>query len=283
MELNLVGIRYRDHIIDSIGGTLNGSGDVLGLDRLSLRRNQNELNVRGRYQLPMEVGKAFSQPANLEVALNAPEVGDFWTTDSPGKVSGPLQLTAQIEWRQQTANGQISITGSNLKMRDLVFHELNTQCSISNSIVYLNDCRASLNETDFLNATGTLSLRQPYHYSGKISANVENLSTLQPLLRTFGNQNQLAGSVTLDWQGNGAAQISRSSGNLKFALEKGRYGNAQSLRANIDASYSPEGFNVPIIFLASGNTDFQAVAQAKGETLEITRIQLDHGQARFAS
>ena len=283
MEFNLAGIRYRDHIIDSIEGSLNGSNDILGLDRLNLRRNQNELNVRGRYKLPEEVGKAPSQPANLDVALNAPEVGDFWVPDSPNKLTGPLQMAAQIEWRQQTANGQVSISGSNLKMRDLVFQQLSTQCSISNNTLYVNDCRASLNDSDFFYATGRLNLRQPYHYNGKISASIANLSTLQPLLRTFGNQNELAGSVTFDWEGNGDAQISKSSGNLKVALEKGRYGNAQSLRANIDASYSPEGLDVPIIFFASGNTDFQAVAQAKGETLEITRIQLDQGQARFAS
>jgi TamB, inner membrane protein subunit of TAM complex len=290
MEFDLAGIRYRDHIIDSIEGSLNGSDDILGLDRLSVRRNQNELNVRGRYKLPEEVGKASSQPAELDVSLNAPEAGDFWSTDSPDKLSGPLQMTAQIEWRQQTANGQISISGSNLKMRDLVFQQLSTQCSISNSIVYLNDCRASLNDSDFFNATGRLNLRQPYHYNGKISASVANLSTLQPLLRTFGNQNELAGSVALDWEGEGqglaadqAVAAWKNSGNLKFVLEKGHYGNTQSLRANIDASYSPEGLEVPIIFFASGNTDFQAVAQAKGETLEITRIQLDQGQARFAS
>jgi hypothetical protein len=283
MEFDLSGIRYRDHIIDAVEGSLYGSDDILGLDRLDLRRNQNELNIRGRYKLPEEVGKAFSQPAALDVALNAPEVGDFWVENSPNRLSGPLQMTAQIEWSQQAANGQISISGSNLKMRELVFHELSTQCSISNSIVYLNDCRTSLNDSDFLSATGTLNLRQPRHYSGKISASVANLSTLQPLLRTFGNQNQLGGSVTLDWEGNGDAQISRSSGNLKFALQKGRYGSSQSLQANIDASYSPDGLDVPIIFFASGNTDFQAVAQAKAETLEINRIQLNQGQARFAS
>jgi autotransporter translocation and assembly factor TamB len=283
MQLELAGIHYRDYIVDSIEGSVNGSDDILGLDRLSLRRNQNELNVRGRYKLPAEVGKASSQPAELNVVLNAPEAGDFWVAGSPNRLSGPLQMTAQIEWRQQTANGQVSISGSNLKMRDLVVHDLNTQCSISNSIVSLNDCRASLNDSDFFNATGTLNLRQPHHYNGKISASIANLSTLEPLLRNFGNQNQLAGSVTLDWEGNGAAQIPKSSGNLKFVLEKGRYGNTQSLRANINASYSPEGLDVPIIFFASGNTDFQAVAQAKGETLEINRIQLDQGQARFAS
>jgi hypothetical protein len=300
MEFDLAGIRYRDVIIDSIEGSLNGSDDILGLDRLSLRRNQNELNVHGRYKLPVEVGKASSQPGELDVALNAPEAGDFWTADSPNKLSGPLQLTAQIEWKQQTANGQVSISGSNLKMRDLVFHKLSTQCSISNNIVYVNDCRASLNDSDFFNAIGRLNLRQPYQYNGKISASVANLSTLQPLLRTFGNQNELAGSVTLDWEGEGQGMTAqplysqstpkafgvapwKNSGKLKFILEKGRYGDTRSLRANIDASYSPEGLDVPIIFFASGSTDFQAVAQAKGETLEITRIQLDQGQARFAS
>ncbi|MBO0695985.1 MAG: translocation/assembly module TamB domain-containing protein, partial [Verrucomicrobia bacterium] len=269
--------------IDSVEGSANGSDDILGLDRLSLRRNQNELDIRGRYKLPAEVGKAPSQPAELDVAFNAPEVGDFWVADSPNKLSGPLQMTGQIEWREQAANGRISISGSNLKMRELVVHELSTQCSISNSIVYLNDCKATLNESDFLNATGTLNLRQPHHYNGKISASVANLSTFQPLLRSFGNQNELAGSVTLDWEGSGNAQISKGSGNLKFVLEKGRYGKMQSLRANIDASYTPDGLDIPIIFFAAGNSDFQAVAQAKGETLEITRIQLDQGQARFAS
>ncbi len=283
MEFDLAGIRYRDHIIDSAQGSLNGSDDILGLDRFSLRRNQNELSVRGRYKLPAEVGKAASQPAELDVSLNAPELGDFWVAESHNKLSGPLQMNAQIEWKQETANGQISISGSNLKMRDLVFRQLNTQCSISNNVVYLNDCRASLNDSNFLNATGKLNLRRPYRYNGKVSASVTNLSTLQPLLRTFGNQSELAGSVTLDWEGNGDAEISKSSGSLKFVLEKGRYGSTQALRANIDASYSPEGLDVPIIFFASGNTDFQAVAQAKGETLEITRIQLDQGPARFAS
>ena len=77
MEFNLAGIHYRDHIIDSIEGSLNGTDDVLGLDRLNLRRNQNELNVRGRYKLPEEVGKASLQPADLDFKLNAPELGDF--------------------------------------------------------------------------------------------------------------------------------------------------------------------------------------------------------------
>ncbi len=275
MDFDLTGIRYRDHIVDSAQGSLNSSDDVLGLDRLNVRRKQNELNIRGRYMLPAEVGKFSSQPAEVDVTLNAPEMGDFWVADSPNRLNGPLQLGAQIQWKQETANGQMWIAGANLRMRDLVFRQVSTQCSLSNSVIYINDFSASLNDTDFVNATGTLNLRRPHRYSGKISANVANLSTLQPLLRASGNQNDLAGAVRLEWQGSGDAQTFKNSGKLNLALDKGRYGNLQSLRANVDASYLPEGLDVPIIFFATNDMDFRAIARTKGDTLEIDKVELN--------
>jgi autotransporter translocation and assembly factor TamB len=292
MNFDLTGIRYCDYIVDSVEGSLNSSDDVLGLDRLNLRRKENELTVRGRYLVPAEVGKFSSQPAEAEVALNAPDAGDFWVADSPSRVSGPLQSQAQIEWKQEVASGQMWLAGSSLRMRDLVLRQISAQCSISNSDVYVNDFSASLNNTDYVNATGTFNLRPPHHYSGKASASVSNLAVFEPLLRAFGNQSQLAGSFKLDWDGSGqgitASQPSTSkptiaqdvtpwknSGNLKLVLEKARYGNLQGLQANIDASYSPEGLDVPVIFFATTNMDFNAVARTKGDVLEIDKIQLN--------
>src|SRR5436189_1343486 len=292
MDFDSTGIRYRDYVVDSAEGSLNSSDDVLGLDRLNLRRTQNELNVHGRYLLPAEVGKFSSQPAQLDIALNAPEAGDFWIVDSPNRVNGPLQLAAQIQWKQETANGQMWLFGSNLRMRDLVFRQLSTQCSISNNVIYLNDLSASLNDTDYVNATGRLDLHRPHRYSGKVSANVANLSALQPLLRASGNQNELAGAVKLDWEGEGQAAAAsqpssskstavqvvapwKNSGKLNLVLQKGRYGNLQSLQANVDTSYSPDSLDVPIIFFATGNMDFRAIARTKGDTLEIDKIELN--------
>jgi autotransporter translocation and assembly factor TamB len=184
------------------------------------------------------------------------------------------------------------VFGSNLRMRDLVFRQLSTQCSISNNVIYLNDLSAALNDTDYVNATGRLDLHRPHRYTGKVSANVANLSTLQPLLRASGNQNELAGAVKLDWEGEGQAATAsqpssskstavqvvapwKNSGKLNLVLQKGRYGNLQSLRANVDASYSPEGLDVPIIFFATSNMDFQAIARTKDDILEIDKIQLN--------
>jgi len=275
MEFTLTGIRYRDYIVDSVNGSLNGSDDILGLDGITLRRNQNELSIRGRYQLPENIGSAASQPAQLDIALNAPEIGDFWVANSSNKISGPLQMTGHIGRKQGIVDGQVSLSGSNLKMRDLVVQQLSAQSSIANNVIHLNECSATLNNTDYVNATGTFDLQPPQHYNGKASASILNLAVLEPLLRAFGNQSQLAGSLKLDWEGSGNAQAFKNTGNLKLVLEKARYGNLQGLQANIDASYSPEGLDVPIIFFATTNMDFNAIARTKGDTLEIDKIQLN--------
>jgi hypothetical protein len=296
INFDLTGIRYRDYIVDSGEASLNSSDDNLGLDRFNLRRNQNELTVHGRCLLPADVSKFTSQPAQVDIALNAADAADFWVADSPGRISGPLQSQAQIEWKQEIATGQLWLAGSNLRMRDLVLRQINAQCSISNSDVYVNDFSASLNNTDYVNATGTFNLQPPHNYSGKASASVSNLAVFEPLLRAFGNQSQLAGSFKLDWEGSGqgitASSASakatagrqplapwKNSGILKLILEKGRYGNLRGLQANIDASYSPEGLDVPTIFFATNNMDFNAIARTKDDTLEIDKIQLNQGVA----
>jgi TamB, inner membrane protein subunit of TAM complex len=292
MEFTLTGIRYRDYIVDSVNGSMNGSDDILGLDGVTLRRNQNELSVRGRYQLPESIGNAPSQPVQLDIALNAPETGDFYVANSPNKISGPLQVTGHVERKQGIVDGQVSLSGSNLKMRDLVVQHVSAQSSIANNVIHLNECSATLNNTDYVNATGTFNLQPPQHYSGKAAASVSNLAMLEPLLRAFGNQNQLAGSFKLDWEGSGqgvtasqpsgltstAAQAAapwKNAGNLRLVIEKARYGNLQGLQANIDASYSPEGLDVPIIFFATTNMDFNAIARTKDDMLEIDKIQLN--------
>jgi len=275
IEFTLTGIRYRDYIADSVEGSINGSDDLLGVDRLILRRNQNELSVRGRYRLPEQIGKVASQPVQFDVALNATEAGDFFVADSPNKVSGPLQMTGHIERKQAAIDGQVSLTGSNLKMRDLIVQRLSAQSSIANNVIHLDECSATLNNTDYVNASGTLNLQPPQHYTGKASASVLNLAVMEPLLRAFGNQSQLAGSFKLDWEGSGDAKAVKNTGNLKLVLEKARYGNLQRLQANIDASYSPDGLDIPTIFFATTNMDFNAIARTKGDTLEIDRIQLN--------
>ena len=280
--LAISNLRFRDYVADSVEGSLHGKNDLVTFDRLLVKRKQDELALSGNYKLPKDFAKLADQPARIDIALNVPQLADYWTPDSPDKISGPLNATGQIEWRNGTANGQFSIYGANLRMRDLVFTQLNSQCEIWNNVVYLNDVSAKLNEQDFFSGNFEIDLGEPHRYRGQWRANISDLSKLRPLLRTFGNQNELAGSLVMQWEGSGDAGSFQKSGHLKFALENGRYGNARSLQANADATYSPESLDVPTIFLRSDKMYFQAIAQSKGDTLEVSKIELDQGQAKYA-
>jgi hypothetical protein len=274
-------LRFRDYVADSVEGSLHAKNDVVTFDHLIVRRKENEFTMSGDYRLPKDLPDAADQPAKIDISFNAAQLADCWVADSPDKISGPLQAVGQIEWKKGIANGQLSIFGANLRLRDLVFTQLNLQCVISNSVVYLNDVSANLTGNDFISGNAIVDLRGTHQYRGKIRANVSDLSKLQPLLRTFGNQNELAGSLVVEWEGDGEA-AKLKSGKLRLALDNGRYGNARSLQATADATYSPDGLDVPTIFMRSDQMYFQAIAQAKGERLEISKIELDQGQAKYA-
>ncbi|MDP9254782.1 MAG: hypothetical protein M3O66_07590, partial [Verrucomicrobiota bacterium] len=282
-DLRAENVRTADYQFDSVEGQLLEDGDRVQFSNMVGRRNRNELTIHGEYVLPEDFRAAIAQPAHLNVSLNAAELGDFWVTNSTWKMTGPLKLTGKIEWKNKVANGELSIAGMDLRMRELVFHQISGEVSVVNNLVTIKDFSARVSERDFVSASGTFSLDPPYHYSGKVAANIADLATLRPLLRASGNEREISGSFVLDWEGAGAAAKFQNSGKLNLALEKGRYGTMQSLQAKVDATYSPDGLDVPIIFFASEKMDFQASAQAKGETLEISKIQIDQGAAKYAS
>ena len=280
--LSVSNVRFQDYMADSVEGTLHVKNDAVTFDRLVVKRKKNEFTATGDYVLPRDLAKAADQPAKLSLSLNVPELADYWTANSADKITGPIQASGQIEWKNGSANGRLSVFGSNLRFRDLVFTQIGSECEIWNSVVYLNYFMARLNEKDFVSSNAIVDLRPRHHYIGKCDVNLSDLSKLRPLLRTYGNQNELAGSLVMEWEGRGETVGFRRSGALQFALDNARYGNARSLQAHADATYSPDGVDVPTIFFRSDKMYFQAIAQANGDELEISKIELDQGQAKYA-
>ncbi|PYJ10301.1 MAG: hypothetical protein DMF06_06680, partial [Verrucomicrobia bacterium] len=277
-------VQSGENLFDSVVADLSSDGASVKLERTVAVRKQNSISIAGNYILPEDFVHALTQPANFAVSAGVIELGDYWPEDSPNRITGPLQLSGEVTMRDGKAEGQMSFYGSDIKFRSLIVPQVSGQATISKNIVYLNDFTASLNEGDYIAGHGVFSLEAPHAYSGKLFATVANLAHLKPILAAAGNDNEIAGSLRLDWEGSGEADSFKSnSGKLKLALEKGRYAHLQALQANIDATYSPEGLDIPTIFLGSDKMDFHAILTAKGSTLEITKIQIDQGQAKYAS
>ncbi|MFL6539086.1 MAG: hypothetical protein ACJ8JD_13005, partial [Chthoniobacterales bacterium] len=280
VELNATGIRSGDYVVDEARVHTTSVNDLVTFEDIETVRQRNTLVVRGDYRLPEDFTKAKLQPTDVSLDFAVADLGDFFTEDSPNKITGPLQLSGQVKMTNGVLDGQLEVYGANLRARNLTIPVISGQIAITHNVIYLNDLTARLNEQDFVGGHGMFELDQPHRYNGKFLVNISDLATLKPLL---GNKTELAGALIVDWQGNGTAADFKNTGSLKLTIDHGRFANINGLQAKIDASYTPDALDVPLIFAASDKFNFSASLTAKGETLEISKIQLDQGQAKYAT
>lgn len=283
IHAEMTDVRSGENLFDSVAADVTVDGQNVKVERVVAVRKENTFAASGTYVLPEDPTQFRTQPAGFKVSLGAVELGDYWPEDSPNRITGPVQVSGEVTMTDGKADGQLSIDGSNLKFRTVNIPQISGQASIVRNVVHLNNFTAKLNEQDSIAGSGVFSLDAPHAYSGKLSANVADLARMKPVLAAFGNDNDIAGSLVIDWEGSGEVVGFKNTGKLKLALEDGRYANLDELQANIDADYSPEGLNISTIFLGSDKMTFQAILTAKDETLEVTKIQIDQGEAKYAA
>ena len=280
--LDVTDLRARGFAIDAVAGDIRTSGQNITIEQLIVNRRDNRLALRGQYLLPTDFALAAAQPGRVEVSLVAPNVGDYWEGDPPERVTGALQLWAQTDLRNGVGDGSFSVYGSNLHAQKLVIEELSASGSTAANVVYLDDLTARLNAQDYVRAHGSAATKAPYQYNGSLAVNVTDLRTFESLVSTPGKKTELAGSLAIDWHGDGAISTFKNTGDLKLTLQHGRFANLDKLEAKIDVNYTPEELNVPIIYVSSDKLMFQAIMQAKGSALEMTKIQVIQGEAKYA-
>ena len=313
VHATLSDVRYGDFAIDEVVADVKSDGATISLSPLSVLRRNNVLLVRGNYQLPSPgstKSRFTMQPADFQVSFRAPQLADYWQSDAPSKVTGEMQADGNVRIRNGIASGQINFSGQEIAAQKLVVKQLSVQTAIANNVVYLNDLTATLNDKDYINAHGTVKLEKPFAYSGAARANLADLSKFEPLLGSGGSggagsanpataagkpglvspaagaegkKTSLAGSLVLNWNGQGEAATFKNNGDLNLKLEQGRYGDLRNLQGRVEAHYTPQELQVPIIYLASDKLIFQAIMQARDSTLEISKIQIDQGSAKYAS
>jgi len=276
-------LHYDQYVVDRVEAEVKSNEATVSLEPVTVTRNANLLVVRGNYQLPPPDGKALEQPADLQFSFRVPQLVDYWQSDAANKVTGQLQAGGGVRVRKGVATGQVNLYGQEIAAQKVVVRQLSTQISIANNIAYLNDLTATLNEKDYVSGNGTLELRKPFQYTGGVTANLADLSTFKSLLSSAGTETALAGSLVLNWHGQGEIATFKNNGDLKVSLENGRSADMRNLHAKIDANYTPQELNIPVVFLGSDKMDFQASLQAKGSTLEVSKIQIDQGTAKYAT
>jgi hypothetical protein len=283
MNVMVSAARSNEFAVDTVSAHLEGNGDLVKINNFTVQRGPNQIAGSGSVRLLADEKDFTKQPAAIQFAINAPQTGDFWNGNSPNRVNGVFNASGNVQWNGAIADGWFNVYGTNFRIRNLSVPQLSGTGSIWQSTIFLNDLTATLNQRDFVNGQGKLDLRGEREFAGKLAIDIADLKTLKPLLEAAGNKTELGGSFTVNWNGHGSLARLTEIGSLKLDWKHGRLGNMKAMTANIDATYSQAGLEIPTFFIGSDRMDFQAIISARGETLEVSKIQLDQGQAKYAT
>ena len=281
IALEIADVRFQEYAIDSITADVQSAGKEVTLQQLVANRAENRLTARGKYELPGDGDQAALQPASGDVSLVAPQVGDFWVGDSPNKVTGAVELWAGATYQRQLGPGYFNVYGSNVRVQNVVLPAISASGTTAANVVYLNDLTASLNARDYIRAHGSAGIDAPYPYRGSLAVNIADLGAFESLLSTPEKKTELAGALAINWQGNGRISDFNNTGVLNLTLDNGRFAELDNLEAKIEANYTPQELNVPIVFVSSDKLMFQAIMQAKGQTLEVNKLEIVQGQSKY--
>lgn len=283
IHADLNDLRQGEYIVDQVSAAIKSSDAAVSLESLSAQRNANLLVVRGNYQLPSTGGKALEQPGDVQFSFRAPQLSDYWQSEAPGKLTGEMQADGNVRIRHGVMSGLVNLSGEQIVAQKLLVKQISGQISIAENVAYLNDFTATMNDKDYVVAQGTVQVKKPFRYTGSAMVNLADLSAFEPLLATDGKKTPLAGSLVLNWNGQGDISAFQNKGDLTLKLEHGRYADLQNLHANVEAHYTPSELTVPIIFLGSDKLDLEANLEAKNETLEVSKIAINQGTAQYAT
>jgi autotransporter translocation and assembly factor TamB len=285
IHLQMNDVRYGDFAIGDMQGDLRSNGPNVTLGPLVVQNGNNTLHLNGTVQLPGPDEKLMNQPADVRFKLNAPQLADFWQSDVSSKVTGSLQGDGEVQVRNGVANGQIALTGQQIAAQNLVVRQLNLQAAITNDVLHLKDLTATINDQDYLHAEGDVHLQKPYQYKARATAHLADLSAFEPVLNAgkSGSKTHLAGSFVLDWNGQGDLTTIPHRGDLNLRIENGRYNDLRNLSMRVEAHYTEQQLDVPIVYLGSDKVNLQATLQAQNAKVQVSNLQISQAASKYAT
>jgi autotransporter translocation and assembly factor TamB len=252
--------------IDSLDVTAGNQNELVTFHDGSVVRGSNSLTFSGTTRVPRtkEEQRAFSIEGRW--TLHGPALEEFGLGANGEALAGQVEGAGEIRYTASGYDGTIGLEGHGFRYGEFTAEHLHVDIAIANSIAEVREVTLRLDEENRARLVGKVSLKDSRDYEGTIEARFSNLAKFNPLLISAGSRERLAGSLAIDWKGNGSLAAAQHSGATTVALNKAAFGPFNQIEAAIEGTYSPERIDIPKFQV---DTDKGAIS---------TRVQLENRQ-----
>ena len=213
-------IKYRGLPIDSIRveAAVRNWEAQLEACQVALDAN-NHLDLTGTCRL------ADPFPYQIHGTIDLGELGifnDFLVNlGQPRELAGTLHCTLTGHGDAKNPGAEAQITGDQIGFRGLLVEGTDIDAVVEGQKAALKTCRIKFDQNNSIELSANLDLADPHPYSANGTVALNDLGTFNGLLKSFGQQGDLSGTLKVDLAGMGdaanpAAQLGLHGTQLKY-------------------------------------------------------------------
>lgn len=282
VTLDAGAIHVQDFSIDSVKVDVENLNDLVTLHTVEVHRAENSVSAQGTYRAPKDMGNMAAGPVDASFKIAVPKLDDFGIKVSNVTLGGHINSEGQVKMVGQKLNGAIQLAGGDFQIGDYKAEKLGGSIKITENQAQIEQIALQLNGTDQIVIAGQAETQAPFPYEATLGIDIKDLASLQPLLANFGMKQALTGNLHLDWAGKGEVAAVKPpyridldhSGQLNFALLKGRFDKIDLSEIKLGGLYGPGFAQSSELKLVTGPTSFTGVLEMNEGKVRLKDINL---------
>ena len=258
---NVGNIRAQQAHVADVSGSLdlrNGSSAELSG---SVRSGGSNCDLNAHALLPA-AGSAFdSRTIDGRLRFHVASISDFIEQQL---VSGTFTADGDITVHDLQPDGYIKAAGTELKFRDLVVPRVEVNATAANRVFKLDKCHLSFDESDYIDANGRAALVDPFSYQAYGRINFSDLKTFNGLLKSFGLDQGLSGTLNASFTGQGDLKSQIPEANLVVSGNQITYRGLVLQDLEVNGDIKDKRLNLPTLkIVVDSNNSISAIGNAQ--------------------
>ncbi len=239
-----------------VGG--NFIGRRLYLSNFKLRQAENLITANGEMTIPETAEALGNSDFFVNVSAEVRDLRDLGTlAGAPfASIGGRLSLHGSLSGRTGVIDGYLTGVASEMTYGGLPPASAKISAVAQNEEIQVRSAEVWSGD-DRVSARGTVGMRTPHHYTGELTAKIDDLARYAPFAGEPVASSVMAGAADISWQGDGS--WSAHSGAFRAVLK------------NVISAYTPTGITGEIAGTYSPNN------------VHFGTVQLEHGALDLGS
>lgn len=283
LRLSADNFRWNERGWQSLVIGLNYIGRRLYVSAFDLTQADNRISASGELAVP---GQLQDLPRTHYVANLSADVRDLSALAALvgppfDKLAGQLYLHGSVSGDAGQLRGYLNGEASGLVYQSL------PPASLRVSAVAVNDeLQIPYAElwagNDRIEASGSVGLRAPHRYKGKLQGHIDDLGIYTPFAGEAAAQTVFTGAAAIDWQGDGTAEA--HSGAFTVRLDDVMTSvTPTGITGQFGGTYSPQNIYFSTVRLTHGTLDLNSRLTVSSSGVNVTGLTLKRGKLTLLS